>query len=263
LTSAPECVRVIDEVEAWNGSPPDIVWCCAGTSEPTLFVETSAELLESQMKSNYFSSAFMAHAVMQRWLQPLEKSASAGKDTAPDRHLIFTSSVVAFFTFIGYTPYSPAKAALRSLSDTLSQEMNLYQAAHPNGRRVRLHTIFPGTILSEGYEQENLVKPDITKSLEEFDKKRTPTVIAKRSIAGLESGLELITTDLLADFARRGMLGSSSRAGFLRGLVDTLLASLMCVMILVSRMDMDSKTRAWGRKHGTAGRKKAEDSSPA
>ncbi|TVY56210.1 3-ketodihydrosphingosine reductase tsc10, partial [Lachnellula suecica] len=197
LSQASESVRVIDEVVAWNnGKAPDTVWCCAGSAHPTLFIDTSAETLQAQMQGNYFTSAYMAHAILKLWLRP-NSTTSDSKQKVEPRHLIFTSSFIAFYTFAGYAPYAPAKAALRSLSDTLSQEMNLYAAAHPNAPCVRLHTVFPATILTEGYEAEEQVKHGLTRQFEEDDDGQTPRVVAAKSIRALEAGQEIVTTDFL------------------------------------------------------------------
>ncbi len=155
----------------------------------------------------------------------------------------------------GYSSYSPCKAALRSLSDTLSQEMNLYAAAHPTEPPVRLHTIFPGTILSEGYEKENQIKTDVTKMLEEGEDGQTPEVIAAKSIRGLEAGEELITTDFTTGLLRRTMLGGTPNRGLGRLAGDWILASVLAIVVIFVRGDMDRKVRAWGRRFGTSGMK--------
>lgn len=268
LTSPDESIRIIEEVTAWNaGNPPDIVWCVAGSSHPTLFVDTPISVIHQQMDSNYFSSLYMAHATLQCWLKPLKRAnveptdvaapSSRGPAPAP-RHLIFTSSFLALYSFVGYTAYTPSKMALRGLSDTLSQEMNLYAAAHPDEPRVRLHTVFPATILSEGLEAENRVKTDLVKSLEEVDEGQTPEVVAAKAIKGLEGGQELITTDILTALVKRGALGGSVRGGFLRALVDWFLAGLMGLVMVFVRHDHDVKVRAWGRKYGDSGMKSGD-----
>ncbi|RAL62334.1 hypothetical protein DID88_004900 [Monilinia fructigena] len=93
-----------------------------------------------------------------------------------ERHLIFTSSVLAFYSVVGYTPYSPAKAAIKSLSDTLYQEV----LAYPNPPQI--HTVFPGTIASPGLEIENQGKPEITHQLESTDPIQTPEEVARNAI---------------------------------------------------------------------------------
>ncbi|APA06529.1 hypothetical protein sscle_02g012990 [Sclerotinia sclerotiorum 1980 UF-70] len=265
LSSPDECVRVIDDVVEWNrGIPPDTVWCCAGSSYPTLFIDTPVSQLQSQINNNYLTSAYMAHATLRSWLKPLEErkariedkmhdNTSHTKNTPPPaRHLIFTASFLAFFSFAGYGAYSPAKAALRSLSDTLSQEMNLYASAFPSAPRVHLHTIFPATILTESYEAENRIKHGLTKQLEDGDEGQTPQMVAQRSIQGLEAGRELITTDLLTGLVRGSMLGGSVRGGFVRVILDWLLAGLMGIVMVFVRADMDRKARGWGTKFGVA-----------
>ncbi|KAH0592452.1 hypothetical protein MHUMG1_09839 [Metarhizium humberi] len=273
LTIPSEAVRVVDEVVSWNsGNPPDIVWCCAGTSHPTLFVDTPVTEFSTQMQNNYFTSLYMSHAILQCWLKSPRKSLTSnlpGSSDKPEsrpnstlqRHIIFTASFLAFYGIAGYSPYSPTKAALRSLADSLSQEMNLYSAAYPNEPRVRLHTIFPAGILTEGFEAENRIKSDLTKMLEEGDEPQTPEVIASRSIKGLESGQELITTDFQTGLVKRSMLGGSIRGGFVRGLGDWILTGLVFIIMTVVRGDMDNKVRKWGRQFGSTGMK--EDKGPA
>ncbi|KAI4113710.1 MAG: hypothetical protein LQ338_008127 [Usnochroma carphineum] len=251
LTSGPEAERIISEATAFNGNtPPDIVWCCAGSSYPKIFIDTPIEQLRNQMDSNYFSSAFVAHAILRAWLKPTFENPSP--DSSSPRHLIFTASLLSFFTLAGYAPYSPTKAALRSLSDTLSQEMNLY--ASPSRPAVRLHTIFSATIFTDSYEAENLVKSDLTKKLEEGDPGQTADEVAKRSIAGLERGEELVPTTFQTRLLMTSVLGGSIRNGW--ALLDTILSWVMSVVMVFVRMDMDSKVKRWRKEHGESGMKK-------
>ena len=227
----------------------------------------------TQMQMNYFTSLHMSHAIINCWLQgagnnlpPTSTTFSNHSGTRPThpplpRHLIFTTSFLALFSFAGYTTYSPAKAALRSLSDTLSQEMNLYSAANPDEPKVRLHTLFPAGILSEGYQAEMQIKSDLTKMLETGDQPETPDYIASRCLKGLESGQELITSDWKTDLVKRSMLGGSVRGGFVRGMGDWLLASLMVIVMAIVRRDMDNQVRSWGRQFGATGMK--GDKAPA
>lgn len=272
LTSAQACVSVIAQAMEWNkGSPPDIVWCFAGTSHPSLFIDTDTAQLQAQMDANYFTSAYMAHAALRSWLRTEtdghgkdEAAASAGELEAarknsdkspPARHIIFTSSFLALYSIIGYTPYSPSKAALRSLSDTLSQELNLYAAANPHAPPVKVHTLFPATIFTEAYEAENRIKTDVTKMLEEADGGQTPEEIARKSIVGLESGHELVTTDFMTRVVLSTMTGASKRGGVLKALADWVLACLVLLILIFVRWDMDRKVRNWGKRHGDSGMK--------
>ncbi|KAK2677999.1 Short-chain dehydrogenase/reductase SDR [Fusarium oxysporum f. sp. vasinfectum] len=218
VTKASECSRVVAEVTAWNDdSPPDI--------------------LQAMMDSNYFSSAYMAHATLNAWLRPAidsvtKKSTEVKIPTA--RHIIFTGSFVSLYSFAGFTPYSPSKAAIRSLSDSLSQEMNLYAGAHPNEPCVRIHTVFPATMPTKSLDDENKVKTDVTKALEEGDQILTPDECARRAIAGLERGEELIATSTIIRLVMTTVMGGAIRGGFWAGLANTLLSwVVMIVMVFI------------------------------
>lgn len=289
LTSPDEAARVVAEATAWNhDDPPDIVWCTAGVSHPSLFVDTDLAKFRDMMDGNYFSSVYMAHAILRAWLRPekrpfeeyhdddgeeaAEEGAKKGKGeglptakatrTPTPRHLIFTASFLAFYPVAGYAPYNPSKAALRSMSDTLSQEMNLYAAAHPDEPPVRVHTVFPATILTESYEAENKIKTALTKMLEDADGGQTPAEVARGAIAGLEAGHEIITTDFLTRFVSCGMLGTSVRGGFWKGLADYLMGCLGLFVLVIVRWTMDRQVRQWGRLHGDSGNKAIKVTSP-
>lgn len=213
------------------------------------------------MDSNYFTSVYMAHATLKAWLRPEDsntKQEMAASSPPLPRHLIFTASFLSFYSFAGYSQYSPSKVALRSLSDSLSQEMNLYAAAHPSKPRVRLHTLFPATILTEANVEENKVKSDVTKMLEADDEGQTPDQCAKKCIAGLERGEELVSTMILTRLVMTSVLGGSTRSGFFRGFADIVLSWVMVIVMIFVRGDMDSKVRKWGKKYGSSGMKKAE-----
>ncbi|RBR20991.1 hypothetical protein FVER53590_07177 [Fusarium verticillioides] len=256
VTTASECSRVIAEVTAWNDdSPPDIVWCCSGSAHPTLFVDTPVEQLQTMMDSNYFSSAYMAHATLNAWLRPAIDSTpkkTTEVKTPPSRHIIFTGSFVSLYSFAGFTPYSPSKAAIRSLSDSLSQEMNIYAGAHPNEPRVRIHTVFPATMPTKSLDDENKVKTDVTKALEEGDQILTPDECARRAIAGLERGEELIATSTIIRLVMTTVMGGAIRGGFWTGLANTLLSWAVVIVMVFIRWDMDVKVRNWGKKHGSS-----------
>ena len=183
---------------------------------------------------NYWSCADMAHAILGKWLHPSTTS------DAP-RHLIFTSSVLAFYPIVGYVPYSPAKAALRSLSDTLNQELKLYSS------NVKVHTIFPGSILTPGFEEENKTKPAITQLLEKDDPVQTADDVAKKSIKGLENGEYLVTVGFLGAAMRGCAWGGSPRNNWL---VDTAMNWVTSIAWPFISWDLDGKVVKYGKEHG-------------
>jgi 3-dehydrosphinganine reductase len=193
------------------------VWCIAGSSYPKLFIETTTTKMRQQMDVNYWSCVDVAHAILTEWLSP--SSSVKGKP----KHLIFTSSVVAFYPIVGYTPYGPGKAAIKSLSDTLAQEILLYG------------------------ENENLTKPGITHILEEPDPVQTPDQAAKAAISGLESGEYLITLGLLGSAMRACAWGGSPRNNWV---VDTAFTWITSIAWAFIGKDLDGKVKSYFKKHG-------------
>ncbi|KAI0874626.1 NAD(P)-binding protein [Hypoxylon argillaceum] len=272
VTTAEECARVVAEATAFgDGAPPDIVWCCSGSAHPTLFVDTPPAQFQTMMDSNYFSSVYMAHAILNTWLPgssasgtpspPPRRAAAAAASAAHKpavRHIVFTGSFVSFYSFAGFAPYAPSKAAVRALGDALSQEMNLYAAARPDLPRVRVHTVFPATMPTRSLDDENAVKTDLTKALEEGDQVLPPAECARRAIAALERGEELVATSTIIRLVMASVMGGSVRGGFWTGLVNTVLGWVTMVVMIFIRWEMDTKVRKWGREHGSSGMRKKE-----
>jgi 3-dehydrosphinganine reductase len=257
VTSEAENDRILAEATSWNnGRVPEIVWAIAGISVPGLFIETSTETLRSLMDLNYFAAAYLAHKTLQAWFYP---SKPYPKDATPEspRQFIFTSSAVAFVGLAGYAPYSPAKAAIRALADGLRSEVQLYNAARrnktaPNGAPpapfdVNIHIIFPGTILSPGFENEEKTKHPVTREMEASDPKQTELEAATAAVQGLEAGNFMTPTNWMAKVLRLGALGSSQRDNVV---FDTIGAWIVAVVWLIMVPDLNSKVWKWGKKNG-------------
>lgn len=186
--------------------------------------------MRQTMDTNFWSCVEMAQEILSAWLD-------AGVDeNEKTRHLIFTSSTIAFFSVAGYASYAPSKAAIRSLSDTLAQEILLYTD------NIKLHTIFPGTIMSPGYEKENTTKPEITRKLEAADPVQTPDVSAAKAITGLEKGEYLVTLGWLGDAMRGCAWGGSMRNNWV---ADTAVAWITSLVWPFVKYDLDSKVKRY------------------
>lgn len=246
------------------------MWANAGVSVPTLFIDTPLETLRSQMEINYWAATYLAHATLRLWLRP-SSSTDTDKNnnnsrirTDPlQRHFILTSSTAAFCGLAGYSPYSPPKAALRSLADNLQSELNLYnghRSAHRNnsnndndkdavavpGADVKIHCVVPGTITSPGHAAEQALKHPITKELEASDPAQSEDEVAAAAIRGLEAGGFLVATQWLGKAMRAGMLGGSKRDGW--GVWDAFVGGVVGWVWLVVGPDMEGKVWEWGRK---------------
>lgn len=232
---------VVADALAWNGGRPiDIVWCVAGLSTPMLWAEETTEVAlgasRRNMDVNYWGAAEMAHAILREWLRP------AAPYQQP-RHLVFTASVLTLYPVAGYAAYTPTKWALRGLADTLTQEVLLYEATNP----VRVAVVFPGTILSPGFERETQTKPDVTIHLEKDDPQFTPDEVARKAIRGLQRGDHFVTVSTLGELMRWGVLGGAPRNNWI---VDTLGAYLMAFAMYFVLWWFHGEIKTWGKKHG-------------
>lgn len=240
-----------------------MVWANAGSAHPGLFLDTPQEVMREQMDLNYWAANSLALSTLKLWTTHLSKETAAAAAPSPDgdnkRHFIMTSSVACFVGLAGYTPYSPAKAALRSLADTLRSELNLYngmrRSADPKvrgrapERDMAVHLVAPGTITTPGFDNEEKIKHSVTKKLEEGDQAQNEDEVAAAAVRGLEKGGFIITTQFNGHALRASMLGPSPRNSLL---LDTLFGWVVAIVFLFVTPEMEGKVYKYGKKHGTA-----------
>ena len=255
LRSPESAPAILAKVTEWNSAePPDVVLNCAGLCIPSFFASASTDTLRDQMDTLYWSCAYVAHATLRQWIQPVKKQVQKSYDNKP-RHLIFTSSVLAFMPLAGYAPYNPAKAAMRTLADTLNQEVQVYNGArsHPiepgPAAEIKVHAVFPAGILSPGYENEQKSKPALTRKLEEDDKPQQPEELATIIISELEAGKYMITSLFVGHLLKGFGFGPSTRVG----LMDYVWNCLGSIIVLFIVPDFTSKCWKWGKTNGLAG----------
>lgn len=135
------------------------------------------------MKQTFFVQAYTAHSAIRRLLAQRIQ----GK-------VVLVGTFLGYTSFVGYSPYSPGKYALRGefalkrrgapadhlsgLADSLRSEMLAYKDA-PD-----LHIFMPAGIDSAGYVEEQKLKPAPTKKLEEGDRIDKPKTVAMCLIKG-------------------------------------------------------------------------------
>lgn len=112
---------------------------------------------------------------------------------------------------------------------------------------VKVHTVFPMGILSPGFGNEEKIKPELTKQLEEADKPQTPDEVACIAIKALERGDYLITTMFVGNIMKGTALGPSPR----NHLGDTLTSWLSNLVFLQVIPDLRKKAWNWGVKNGS------------
>ena len=240
--------KIVQDVKAWNnGEAPDLIFCCAGHCFPSFFADAPVEQLKDQMDTVYWSCAWMAHAAINMWKTPSEKARQR-----PTRHIVFTSSVLAFFPIAGYSAYSPCKAAMRALADSLNQEMEVYNGSRQSssGPRpdadMKVHILFPVGIVSPGLENENAIKPQLTLQLEKDDKPQQPEEVVEIALRRLGAGHYMISTHFLGHLMRGTGMSGSVRKNFM----DVFWNWLGSIIIIFVASDFLSKCRNWGKQKG-------------
>ncbi|CUM64474.1 uncharacterized protein PRCAT00002078001 [Priceomyces carsonii] len=191
-----QCCNMWNELINVREKDPDFIFCCAGSATPKLFNDLTEDELSSGISTNYNTAVYVVHTGFKKIL---EKYSLVKASHFKKRHIIFFSSVVSFFPFIGYGQYAPMKAAIESLSIILRQELGPYN--------YRVSCVFPGNFQSEGYEEEQRTKPEITKKIEGSSHPISADDCACLIIDKLSKGYDTITTDFIGWFLGCSVLG--------------------------------------------------------
>lgn len=163
--------KLYESLKACSLEPTQVL-LCAGGSTPGLFKDLQGPELELGVRVNYMTCVNLAHIAVCHW---------------PTSHLVFFSSEVAFFPFIGYSQYAPLKQSIKSLVAILRQECP----------QQRISCVYPGNFNSEGYVLENETKPAITKEIEGPSDAISCQECCARICKTLISGYDDVTTDLI------------------------------------------------------------------
>ncbi|SCU86997.1 LADA_0E01398g1_1 [Lachancea dasiensis] len=187
---------------------PTIVKLCAGGSTPGLFKDLKGHDLELGVKVNYMTCVNLAHVAVRHW---------------PCAHLVFFSSEVAFFPFIGYSQYAPLKQSIKALVAILRQECP----------QQRISCVYPGNFDSEGYVLENQTKPSITKEIEGASDAIPCEECSNRIVRFLKWGYDDITTDFIGWFLMCTDMGLNKQNNVSIGWPLQWVLGVICNLIVV------------------------------
>ncbi|KAH8827569.1 hypothetical protein DL96DRAFT_1669054 [Flagelloscypha sp. PMI_526] len=177
-------------ISPYGGAAPDAIFTCAGKSVPAWWVDMTEQSMSDGMMYSYWVQAWTAMLASHLMV----KQRKSGK-------LVFVSSVVGLMSFQGYCSYAPGKTAIRALSETLEQELRLYD--------IGVSCYFPATIYSPGFEEELAVKPGPQRKIEEADGGITPDKAATVLLKGVQAHKPQITGDLITNLFRSSTRGGS------------------------------------------------------
>lgn len=205
-----DCVNLWSELVIDQQQDPDFIFCCAGSSVPKLFSDLTAKDFAIGINTNYNTALNITHTGFK---QVLAQFPNVPCDQFKKRHVIFVSSVVSFYPFIGYSQYAPLKSAIQSLSTILRQELGPFN--------YRVSCVFPGNFQSVGYEEEQKTKPSITKSIEGSSKPISGEDCADIILGKLNGGYDTVTTDFIGWLLGCSVLGVLPRSwGFFQIIIS-------------------------------------------
>ncbi|VEU19718.1 DEKNAAC100507 [Brettanomyces naardenensis] len=205
--------KIIPLLDRLGVDKPDFLFCCAGAAHPQYFLNMTNKDLDFGMDTNYKTCVNLVELLAKRMidttppedggiLSDLKITAGIGNNR-PIRHIALFSSEVAFYNFLGYAEYGPAKAAIKAFGDSIRHELKPYC--------VKVHVVFPGNFESEGYEVENRLKPAACKDIEGSSKPISVDRCAELVIKGIDHGELYIHTDLIGWVLNSFSLGFNPR----------------------------------------------------
>jgi 3-dehydrosphinganine reductase len=166
--------RAIDDLTAQHG-PCDVLVAAAGGAHPGYFAALDESVFRDQIDVDYFGTLHAVRAVV-----PAMVERRRG-------HIVTISSTAALVGVFGYSAYAPAKAAVRSLAETLRPELA------PSG--IVVACAYPPDTRTPGYDRENAMKPEETARISATIKPRDADTVANAIVRGIERDRLAITMD--------------------------------------------------------------------
>eukprot|EP00158_Paraphelidium_tribonemae_P001962 Partr_v1_DN24999_c1_g1_i2_m45486 putative 3-keto-dihydrosphingosine reductase len=236
VTSAKEARDAVSKAYELTGMVPKTVFTCAGASKPGLFLDQDLNEYAQGMDLNYLGTVNVIQPAVQLMVEHGESEGG---------RVVMTSSILGLFGLVGYGQYVPTKFALRGLAEVLRMELL------PLG--IDVHIMFPATIYTPGYEEEEKRKPAITKIIEAADEGQKPEQIAKALLTGISRGQFQITSDIVGELMRCVSKGVAPANGTV---TDGLLAGLGWLIFPFWRMYVDfTVMQHYQQSHSSASKK--------
>ncbi len=161
----------VPQVEALLGGGVDVLILNLGAARPGYVTELEDAAFDAMIAVNYTAHANVARAYL------------PGMIARKKGDVCFVSSALGFMSMPGYSAYSASKFAVAGFAEALHVELR------PHG--VRVGVFYPGTTDTPGLVNENASKPKAVWLMESdsaFSRTHAPPAVAKRLLAGVESG---------------------------------------------------------------------------
>lgn len=155
--------------------PCDILLTCAGIAHPGYFERLDDEVFRRTMEVDYFGTLHALRAVVPSMIE--RRSGS----------VVGISSAAGLVGIFGYTPYAPAKFAVRGLLEALRCELEPYG--------VHVGCVCPPDTRTPQLDYENRFKPDETRAISGQIKPISADRVARAIVDGIERRHFLIMVD--------------------------------------------------------------------
>lgn len=146
--------------------PCDILITSAGMAHPGYFTELPDEIFRQTMEVDYFGTLWSVRAVVPSMI---ERGTGA---------IVGVSSAAGLYGVFGYTPYSPAKFAVRGLFEALRSELRPYG--------IHVGCVYPPDVDTPQLAYENQFKPPETAAINGTMRALSPEAVARTILAGID-----------------------------------------------------------------------------
>lgn len=144
---------------------PDILVNMVGYAKPDYIQNMTLDDFKDNMDANYYGQLVPTLILLPYYME------------AKQGHVAFVSSLGAIIGIIGYAAYTPTKAALVGLSETLRHELKPYNIA--------VSILYPPDTETPGFEIENVSKPPETAIISETANLYSAEKVAEVFVEGL------------------------------------------------------------------------------
>ncbi|XVF16232.1 hypothetical protein REPUB_Repub10bG0013900 [Reevesia pubescens] len=161
------------------------------------------------------------------------------KDREPTS-IALISSLAGQVGIYGYTAYSASKFGLRGLAEALQQEVI--------ADNIHVSMIFPPDTDTPGLEQENKVRPELSKILAGSGGLMKADVVAKKALDGIKSGSFIVPCNFEGHMLAIATAGLSPQRSFLMAFVEVVFAGLLRLVALFFQWNWYGSIEKWHAK---------------
>lgn len=152
---------------------PDYLINVVGSATPKYIEDYTLADYKKHMDLNYYGQLVPTLILIPHFIR------------AKKGHIAFTSSAAAYIGIIGYTAYTPTKAALVGLADSMRNELSPHE--------IKFSVMFPPDTDTAAFERENKTKPKECFIMSERGGLLTPEEIGQAYVEGLLKEKSYIT----------------------------------------------------------------------